>query len=255
MQRNISLEAFLFWITRVTFCFRKCLQIVTTYPRLLQKVTRSRRSKFPPDLWLTLCLLGGTDSTSWTALRSSSKTWILHCCLSNKDSSSSSLSSRSVPWLGEGLSMLSPNYPDLCCPLPYRVAPTFVQVVSPPLGWSPLSSFLVIWSPIGDTRGPSVVLRRLICPAQDHFISEKTAKGVYACWRRLHLRCCLRLNVRGIRIQMFRNAFSGNMIPPPPRDANDVGPYTFVKLICADLYSPHPPHPTPTELRNTWMAT
>ena len=35
--------------------------------------------------------------------------------------SSSSLGSRCVPWLGECLSMLSPNYPVLCsCPLPYR---------------------------------------------------------------------------------------------------------------------------------------
>ena len=45
--------------------------------------------------------------------------------------------------------MSSPNYPVLCCPLPYRVAPVFVQFVSPPLGWSPLPSFLVIWSPSG----------------------------------------------------------------------------------------------------------
>ena len=37
-------------------------------------------------------------------------------------SSSSSLGSRCVPWLGEGLSMPSPNYPVLCFPLPYRVA-------------------------------------------------------------------------------------------------------------------------------------
>ena len=70
---------------------------------------------------------------------------------------SSSLGSRCVPWLGEGLIMSSPNYPVLCCPLPYRVAPVFVQVVSPPLGWSPLPSFLVIWSPSGEARGPSVV--------------------------------------------------------------------------------------------------
>ena len=41
-------------------------------------------------------------------------------------SSSSSLGSRCVPWLGEGLSMPSPNYPILCFPLPYRVAPVFV---------------------------------------------------------------------------------------------------------------------------------
>ena len=47
-----------------------------------------------------------------------------------------SLGSRSVPWLGQSLSMPSP--PVLRCPLPYRVAPVFVQVVSPPLGWSGL---------------------------------------------------------------------------------------------------------------------
>ena len=86
-------------------------------------------------------------------------------------SSSSSLGSRCVPWLGEGLSMLSPNYPVLCFPLPYRVAPVFVQVVSPSLGWSPLSSFLVIWSPTGDTRGPSVVFEAvdMPCPGPFHF--------------------------------------------------------------------------------------
>ena len=48
-------------------------------------------------------------------------------------------------------SMPSANYPILCCPQPYRVAPVFVQVVSPPLGWSPVSSLLVISSPSGDT--------------------------------------------------------------------------------------------------------
>ena len=42
--------------------------------------------------------------------------------------------------------------------VPDRVVPVFVQVVSPPLGWSPLSSFLVIWSPSGDTRVPSVAV-------------------------------------------------------------------------------------------------
>ena len=35
------------------------------------------------------------------------------------------------------------SYPVLRCPLPDRVAPVFVQVVSSPLGWSPLSYFLV----------------------------------------------------------------------------------------------------------------
>ena len=69
--------------------------------------------------------------------------------------------------------MPSPNYPVLCCPLPYHVAPVlFVQVVSSPLGWSPLSSFLVIlWSPGGDTRGPSVVFEvvDMPCPGPFHF--------------------------------------------------------------------------------------
>ena len=76
-----------------------------------------------------------------------------------------------VPWLGEGLSMSSPNDPVLCCPLPYRVTPVFVQVVSTPLGWSPLSSFLVIWSPSGDARGPSVVFEavNMPCPGPFHF--------------------------------------------------------------------------------------
>ena len=58
----------------------------------------------------------------------------------------SSLGSRCVPCLGEGFSMPSPNHPVLCCPLPYRIAPVFVQAVSPPLGWSPLSYFPVAWS-------------------------------------------------------------------------------------------------------------
>ena len=48
-----------------------------------------------------------------------------------------------VVTLVEGIRMPSPNYPVLCCPLPYHVASVFV-VVSPLLGWSPLSSFLVV---------------------------------------------------------------------------------------------------------------
>ena len=67
--------------------------------------------------------------------------------------------------------MPSPNDPVSCCPLPYRVAPVFVQVISPPLGWSQLSSFLVILSPSGDTRGPSVVFEAvdMPCPGQFKF--------------------------------------------------------------------------------------
>ena len=80
-------------------------------------------------------------------------------------SSSSSLGSRCVPWLGEGLSMPSPNDPVLCCPLPSRVAPVFVQVVSPPLGWSPLSLLVIIMVSKCDTRGPSVVFEAVRSPA------------------------------------------------------------------------------------------
>ena len=47
-------------------------------------------------------------------------------CIECLGMSSSSLGSRCVPWLGEGLRMPSPNYPVLCFPLPYRVAPVFV---------------------------------------------------------------------------------------------------------------------------------
>ena len=59
----------------------------------------------------------------------------------------------------------------LCCPPPYRVVPVFAQVVSPPRGWYPLSYFLVIWSPSGETRGPSVVFDAvdMPCPGPFHF--------------------------------------------------------------------------------------
>ena len=62
------------------------------------------------------------------------------------------------------------NYPVLCFPLPYRVAPVFV--VSPPLGLSPLSSFLVILYclQVVTREVHRSSLRRLICPAQNHFI-------------------------------------------------------------------------------------
>ena len=55
--------------------------------------------------------------------------------------------------------------------LPDRVAPVFVQVVSPTLGWSLLSSFLVIWAPSGNTHGPSVVFEMvdMPCPGPFHF--------------------------------------------------------------------------------------
>ena len=94
-------------------------------------------------------------------------------------SSSSSLGSRCVPWLGKGLSLSSPNYPVLCCPPSYRVALVFVQVVSPPLGWSLLSYFLVIWSPSGDTRGPSVVFEAVDMPCRGPFHFSHSVDYIY----------------------------------------------------------------------------
>ena len=50
-------------------------------------------------------------------------------------------------------------------------------------------------------------------------------------------------------IQVLREAFfSGNWNPPTPLIANNVEPYTFVTLF------PGKCDPTPSVLRNTWMA-
>ena len=74
--------------------------------------------------------------------------------------SSSSLGSRSVlAAVGRCPQHAVSKLACICCPLPDRVAPVLVQFVSPPLGCSPLSSFLFIWSPSGDMRGPSVVFQ------------------------------------------------------------------------------------------------
>ena len=76
--------------------------------------------------------------------------------------------------------MSSPNDPVLCCPLPYRVAPVFVQVVSPPLGWSPLTSFLVIWSPTsGGARGPSIVFEAVDMPSPGPFHFSHSVDYIY----------------------------------------------------------------------------
>ena len=75
--------------------------------------------------------------------------------------------------------MSSPNYPVLCCPLSYRVDPVFVQVVSRPLGWSPLSSFLVIWSPSCDTRGPLVVFEGVDIPCPEPFHLSHSVDYIY----------------------------------------------------------------------------
>ena len=73
--------------------------------------------------------------------------------------------------------MPSPNYPVLCCPLSYRVAPVFVQVVCPLLGWSPLSSFLGLQVVTRNVHRSS--LRRLICTAQDHFVFSYSVDYIY----------------------------------------------------------------------------
>ena len=82
----------------------------------------------------------------------------------------SSLGSRCVPWFGKGLSMPSPNNPLSCCPLPYRVAPIFVQVISPPLAGLPCRLFLSYGIHVVTREAHRSSMRRLICPAQDHFI-------------------------------------------------------------------------------------
>ena len=53
---------------------------------------------------------------------------------------------------------------------------------------------------------------------------------------------------------MLRTLFSWKFDPhPPPRNANNVEPYIFVRLfsVKADTPPPPPPPPPPTALRNT----
>ena len=58
-----------------------------------------------------------------------------------------------------------------CVVLCHIVSLQYLSRSSPLLGWSPLSSFLVIWSPSGDTQGPSVAFEavNMPCPEQFHF--------------------------------------------------------------------------------------
>ena len=74
-----------------------------------------------------------------------------------------------------------PGYPVLYCPLPYRVAPVFVQVVSPLRVWPPLSYFLVMWSPSGDTRGTSVVFEAVDMPFPGPFHWSHSVNHIYDC--------------------------------------------------------------------------
>ena len=140
--------------------------VLWTEKRLLSPSDSDNPASFPNDRVTPTC----RDQVTFSSLAQSRDChWSIYIYIYIYISSS--LGSRCVPWLGEGLSMSSPNDPVLCCPLPYRVAPVFVQVVSPPLGWSPLTSFLVIWSPSGDARGPSVVFEAvdMPCPGPFHF--------------------------------------------------------------------------------------
>ena len=86
--------------------------------------------------------------------------------------SSSSLGSRCVLWLGEGLSMPSPNDPVLCFPLPYRVAPVYYKSSSSlhRLAGLPCRLFLSYGLQVVTREVHRSSLRWLICPAQDHFI-------------------------------------------------------------------------------------
>ena len=84
---------------------------------------------------------------------------------------SSSLGSRCVPWLGKGLSMPSPNYPVLWCPLPYRVAPVILSRSSlRRLAGLPCRIFLSYGLQVVTREVHRSSLWRLICLAQDHFI-------------------------------------------------------------------------------------
>ena len=61
---------------------------------------------------------------------------------------------------------------------------------------------------------------------------------------------CVTNNVLGA-IQVLRNVFFREIGPPPtPRNANNVGIYTFVTLFSGKVDTP----PPPSALRNTWMA-
>ena len=72
-----------------------------------------------------------------------------------------------VPWLGEGLSMPSPNYPVLChiVSLQYLSRSSLHR-----LAGLPCRLFLSYGLQVVTRAVHRSSLRRLICPAQDHFI-------------------------------------------------------------------------------------
>ena len=85
-------------------------------------------------------------------------------------SSSSSLGSRSVPWLGDGLPcriQVSLSCAVFCqiVPLQYMSRSSLHRLAD-----LPCRLFLALWSPSGEREVHRSSLSRLICPAQDHFI-------------------------------------------------------------------------------------
>ena len=72
-------------------------------------------------------------------------------------SSSLSLCCHSVPWLGEGLSMLLPHLPILRQHLPDGTLPVVIQFVSPTSRRSSSRSFPFVGFPGDDTQCPSFI--------------------------------------------------------------------------------------------------
>ena len=85
-------------------------------------------------------------------------------------SSSSSSGSRCVTWLGECLSMPFPNYPVLCCTVPYRIAPVFARSSLHRKAGLPCRIFLSYDLLVVTREVHRSSLRWLICSAQDYFI-------------------------------------------------------------------------------------
>ena len=91
------------------------------------------RHQFTAGLWTLFvammipdgrCHDASNPVTTWHLLHPALYNYITLCIkhkcdyVADKCFRISSLGSRCIPWLGEGLSMPSPNYPVLCCPLP-----------------------------------------------------------------------------------------------------------------------------------------
>ena len=78
-------------------------------------------------------------------------------------------------------------------------------------------------------------------PAQTHTHTHTHTRAcMHACMHaRTHARTHMYTHNMGA-IQVLRNAFFREIGPPPPRNANNVEPYTFVTLFPEKLTLPHP---------------